>query len=205
MTNENYFKPFFQGVTTGRRRRILTTDVGAMEEQLNANLPLLLEPQRFQQVSREPESASVESFGKQWARVTHYLLIQKQRALSDMYFGYGDQDLPWNRKSVNEEDEEHYLQDPTKNQYYGGQVETLKQIKPDTAAIIAAESQTRGISVDEYLKSLLPSSNGDEERLYQIASAEVWVNKFREWASSHSIRPIIADDSRESIYEGRGE
>ena len=35
----------------------------------------------------------------------------------------------------------------------------LDQIKPDTAETIAAEARSRGLSVDEYLKSLLPNSN----------------------------------------------
>ena len=36
----------------------------------------------------------------------------------------------------------------------------LNQIKPDTAETIAAEAQARGVSVDEYLKSLLHRPNG---------------------------------------------
>jgi hypothetical protein len=36
----------------------------------------------------------------------------------------------------------------------------VDQIKPDTAETIAAEALARGLSVDEYLKSLLPQSNG---------------------------------------------
>jgi len=36
----------------------------------------------------------------------------------------------------------------------------LDQIKPDTAETIAGEARARGMSVDEYLKSLLPQSNG---------------------------------------------
>jgi hypothetical protein len=34
------------------------------------------------------------------------------------------------------------------------------QIKPDTAETIAAEAQARGLSVDEYLKSLIQRPNG---------------------------------------------
>ena len=34
------------------------------------------------------------------------------------------------------------------------------QIKPDTAATIATEAQARGVSVDDYLKSLLARPNG---------------------------------------------
>jgi hypothetical protein len=36
----------------------------------------------------------------------------------------------------------------------------LDQIKPDTAEIIAAEAEARGLSVDEYLKRLIQRPNG---------------------------------------------
>ena len=38
----------------------------------------------------------------------------------------------------------------------------LDQIKPDTAETIAAEARVRGLSIDEYLKSLLPRANGTD-------------------------------------------
>jgi hypothetical protein len=34
---------------------------------------------------------------------------------------------------------------------------------------------------------------------------EEWVARFRAWVASHAKSDVIADDSRESIYEGRGE
>jgi hypothetical protein len=40
----------------------------------------------------------------------------------------------------------------------------LDQIKPDTAEMIAAEAQARGVSVDECLKSLLSQPNGSDLR-----------------------------------------
>lgn len=36
-------------------------------------------------------------------------------------------------------------------------------------------------------------------------SAEQWIAEFRAWIASHPRLPYEADDSRESIYEGRGE
>jgi hypothetical protein len=38
----------------------------------------------------------------------------------------------------------------------------LDQINPDTAETIAAEARVRGLSIDEYLKSLLPQANGTD-------------------------------------------
>jgi hypothetical protein len=39
----------------------------------------------------------------------------------------------------------------------------------------------------------------------QTVTPEQWVTEFRAWAESHRKLPREADDSRESIYAGRGE
>lgn len=36
-------------------------------------------------------------------------------------------------------------------------------------------------------------------------SADEWIARFRAWSESHPRRESIIDDSRESIYTGRGE
>ena len=83
----------------------------------------------------------------------------------------------------------------------------LEQIKAETAEMIAAQARELGLSVDDYLRSLLPPANGRDEAkpFYETATSEEWAAAFREWASGHRVLPVIADDSRESIYEGRGE
>ena len=82
----------------------------------------------------------------------------------------------------------------------------LEQIKPETARLLEAQAQALGLSVDDYLRMLLPANDhGDEEPLYQNATPEAWTRAFRQWAASHRVLSIIADDSRESIYEGRGQ
>ena len=83
----------------------------------------------------------------------------------------------------------------------------LEQIKAETAEIIAARARALGLSVDDYLRSLLPpaSTPETEKPLYETATTEEWIRAFREWAASHPVTAVIADDSRESIYEGRGE
>lgn len=81
------------------------------------------------------------------------------------------------------------------------------EIKPETAELLAAQARAHGLSVDDYLRSLLPRTNGDgdEKPLYESATPEAWVGAFREWATSHPVLSSTADDSRESIYKGRGE
>lgn len=83
----------------------------------------------------------------------------------------------------------------------------LNHIKAETAEMIAAQARALGLSVDDYLRSLLPPANGGagEKPLYETATPEEWANAFRDWAASHPFLPVIADDSRETIYEGRGE
>ncbi len=83
----------------------------------------------------------------------------------------------------------------------------IEEIKPETAEMIKAQAEALGLSVDEYLRELLPASNGDslDQPLYKTASTEEWLSAFSEWATDHPTLPIMADDSRESIYQGRGE
>jgi hypothetical protein len=35
--------------------------------------------------------------------------------------------------------------------------------------------------------------------------AEAWARRLQSWVDSHPARPITIDDSRESVYSGRGE
>lgn len=44
----------------------------------------------------------------------------------------------------------------------------LDEIKPDTAQTIAHEARARSLSVDEYLRSLLPTPNGIDLRAHGI-------------------------------------
>jgi hypothetical protein len=82
----------------------------------------------------------------------------------------------------------------------------VSQISAETAELIAAGARARGLSINEYLKSLLPHPNGgdDDKPLYETATTEEWVRALNHWAADHPIVPE-ANDTRESIYPGRGE
>jgi len=84
---------------------------------------------------------------------------------------------------------------------------TQLEIKPETAEMLAAQAKELGMSSDEYLRSLLGRTNRqtEERPLYETATPDELAEAFREWAASHAVLSVIADDSRESIYEGRGE
>jgi hypothetical protein len=85
----------------------------------------------------------------------------------------------------------------------------LEEVKPETAATIAHLANARGLSIDEYLRSILPRdeiASEEEKPLYETATPEELAQAFLAWAHSHaSDSPglTLDDVSRESIYEGR--
>lgn len=78
-------------------------------------------------------------------------------------------------------------------------IAVLEQIKPETAELLATEAEANGLSVDEYLRHLLPHPNGVTEAKEELTPEEK-VRRWREFVSKYSVRGVIADDSRESIY-----
>jgi len=83
-------------------------------------------------------------------------------------------------------------------------------LPPETESALRARAAQHGQSVEDYLSHLainwagvngMPLATGARQEL----SIDEWVAQFRAWAASHKPLPIIADDSRESIYAGRGE
>lgn len=74
----------------------------------------------------------------------------------------------------------------------------LEEVRPETAERIAALAKEKGLSVDEYLRSLLPNGSAQPEE--NVLTPEERANLWLEWVASHSVKGVIADDSRESIY-----
>ena len=56
--------------------------------------------------------------------------------------------------------------------------------------------------VEELVRSL---RSQESEQSWCLRDPEGWRKAFREWAESHPKRDIVIDDSRETIYAGRGE
>lgn len=63
----------------------------------------------------------------------------------------------------------------------------------------------RGETLEAYLASMAASCAVDVGGPPSEQTAEEWVAEFRAWAASHAPVTHFVDDSRESIYEGRGE
>lgn len=74
----------------------------------------------------------------------------------------------------------------------------LEDIAPETVEKIAAQAKMRGLSVDEYLRSLLPDESDEpgETSLSPAAKSKLW----RDWVANHSVKELVADDSRDTLY-----
>jgi len=88
-------------------------------------------------------------------------------------------------------------------------------ISPDNEAFLqqavaAGQFPSREAALDEAVRALrektepvkaVSGKESDGKRM----SAEEWINDLRAWSASHPYSTHFVDDSRESIYEGRGE
>jgi hypothetical protein len=86
------------------------------------------------------------------------------------------------------------------------------QFPPETARRLQERAAQSGQTLEAYLQQIAEReaqrSNGASPKVTPdpgMTSAEEWVAELRAWAASHRTLPTVADDSRESIYEGRGE
>ena len=80
------------------------------------------------------------------------------------------------------------------------------EVQTDTAAILAAQAQQQGVSLDAYLRRLVSGQKtapASGLTLSPQEKAALW----RKWAASHNHdTPLLPDEaiSRESIYGERG-
>ncbi len=84
---------------------------------------------------------------------------------------------------------------------------TLEQISPETIELIESQAKLAGLSIDDYLKSLMPNGkeneNVEDRLLYETATPQELANAISKWAKSHSSdAPAIPLESlrREELY-----
>ena len=85
-------------------------------------------------------------------------------------------------------------------------------LSPATMERLKSKADERGRTVEAYLQELAErDANGDNASVGREAAfaaqvpAEEWSSAWRAWAAGHCVVSGVADDSRESIYEGRGQ
>src|SRR5262249_30342899 len=87
------------------------------------------------------------------------------------------------------------------------------QLPTEIERQLRAAAARSGKSIEAYLQELAfqsaQDSTGSQAAREAISvpekSAEEWITEWRAWVESHPPRTVLADDSREYIYEGRGE
>jgi hypothetical protein len=80
------------------------------------------------------------------------------------------------------------------------------EIDDAVASALEAEARARHMTLSGYLQTLAERVKPDEPaKSPDRLSYEEWLKLFEDWLASHKRLDYIADDSRESIYEGRGE
>jgi hypothetical protein len=82
-----------------------------------------------------------------------------------------------------------------------GSMETMSPPPPRTIDVTGLpEEAVRAVeSIVSMLRPRPPAPSSGSE------SAEEWSRRLRAWAASHARRDALADDTRDGIYEGRGE
>ena len=75
-------------------------------------------------------------------------------------------------------------------------------LKPETEAGLLARAQAHGMTVEQYLLTLVESAVLPTE---PMLSPEERAAAFEAWSASHRTTPLLSDHavSRESMYEGR--
>jgi hypothetical protein len=78
-------------------------------------------------------------------------------------------------------------------------------LSPETERRLREKAAQTGQTLEGYLEQLLVRDAEAANGTTAPPSTEEWIAAWRSWASSHQTLPHVADDSRESIYAGRGE
>ena len=79
------------------------------------------------------------------------------------------------------------------------------RLSPDTERKLREQAAHAGKSLEGYVEELATraaatsATNGTTSARPEL-SAEEWVAQWRAWFNRQPVRPVIADDSRESIY-----
>ena len=81
---------------------------------------------------------------------------------------------------------------------------TTIQVDDEIAHGLNAQARALGLSLQDYLRSI--TGNGSRSGKESAnAPYDQWSAKLRAWAANFPTLPQAANDSRESIYSGRGE
>jgi hypothetical protein len=82
-------------------------------------------------------------------------------------------------------------------------------LPPDTEQLLREKAALCGQTLEAYLQELAEREAHPTNASLPTAPSELppeeWVTRWYAWATKQPIRDTVLDDSRESIYAGRGE
>jgi hypothetical protein len=204
------------GLVGAAKIRSLESDVLDLEKELETEYPSsLLEPSKLQNVGRHFETSFPASFKHKWALIPPTQLTEHKWSLSRLY---SEQRIA-SAEAVAERVLNSLQSIPAgqRIQVYvsllGKLEERVREQRKQTPREKLFAKQFVPRRIDERDKEddedrnhtgIEASEDTEEKPFYETASAELWSKMFQEWASSHRQHSYEADDSRESIYEGRG-
>ena len=82
-------------------------------------------------------------------------------------------------------------------------------VQPEVLTRLAEHAQRAGKTINDLLNDMLDErecmtpQKVDRTKAVDV-TADEWARALRAWAATHPVGAALADDSRESIYEGRG-
>jgi len=83
------------------------------------------------------------------------------------------------------------------------------QLGSEIERLLHQKAARRGQSLETYLQRLAERDaqrpDSADHPTIEATAAGLWVEGWRAWAQSHPTSVVVADDSRERIYDGRGE
>jgi hypothetical protein len=84
-----------------------------------------------------------------------------------------------------------------------------EKIQSTVLSRLTEHAQRAGTTVNELLTNMLDERDSltrqQVEQTKSMQDADDWSSALRAWAARHPLRTALADDSRDGIYEGRGE
>lgn len=86
---------------------------------------------------------------------------------------------------------------------------SMLNIKPETYERLARKAAERNTTVEKLVEPVLEQLAGTEtsalNTAQRVAAWEAWVSEMRAWGAANLPAGHLVDDSRETIYDGRGE
>ena len=78
----------------------------------------------------------------------------------------------------------------------------ILNLPPESERRLREQAARSGQTLERFLEALAAEAVAATSA---TLSSDEWAAQFRAWVASHPPLPTLADDSRDGIYEGRGE